>query len=208
MTRLLAACAVIVAVSGAARADGSAPPNRRAPRASAHRLEPYTFSSQRGDEVEAELGHVRVPENRNARHDFLPVATAALEYRRGPVGSMMGWATICASGVSPDRLRELEREAKDAILGAAVSFPFPDACAALPVRPLGREFRSPLRSDVPALFISGSLDGETPPRRAEEVARGFSRGSSLIVPGARHGFDLFYFRPEVKAAMLEFLATR
>jgi fermentation-respiration switch protein FrsA (DUF1100 family) len=58
------------------------------------------------------------------------------------------------------------------------------------------------------LFISGSLDGQTPPRRAEEIARGFSRGSSLIVPGASHGFDLFYFRPEVKTAMLEFLANR
>ncbi len=89
-----------------------------------------------------------------------------------------------------------------------MNFPFPDACEGLNVRPLGPEFRSPVRSNVPVLFISGSLDGEKPPRRAEEIASGFSRGSTLIVPGASHGFDLFYFRPEVKTAMLKFLANR
>jgi pimeloyl-ACP methyl ester carboxylesterase len=141
-------------------------------------------------------------------HDFLPLAAAAFDYRRGPVGSMMAWATICASGVSQDHLRKIQHEAENALLGAAANFPFPEACGAIKVRPLGREFRSPVRSKVPVLFISGSLDGQTPPHRAEEIARGFSRGSSLIVPGASHGFDLFYFRPEVKAAMLEFLTSR
>jgi len=140
-------------------------------------------------------------------HDFTPLAAAALDYRRAPVGSMMPWATICASGVSPARLRELQDEARSAILGAAVNFPFPDACAGVNVRTLGSRFRSPVRSNVPVLFISGSLDGETPPGRTNETAAGFPRGTSLIVPGASHGFDLFYFRPEVRTAILEFLAS-
>jgi len=140
--------------------------------------------------------------------DWMPLAGAALEYRRSAVGPMMAWATICSSGVTPVKLREIEREAKSALLGPAVNFPFPDACAGLGFAPLDSEFRAPVRSAVPVLFVSGSLDGEAPASRTAEIARGFPKATHLVIPGASHGYDLFYFRPEVKAAMLDFLAPR
>ena len=153
MKWLPAACAAFALVSGQTRVGGPEPPTEGSPRESGQTLEPYTFSTQRGEKVDAEVGP-------------LP-------------GS-----------------REQSKTRK------------PVNCRAVNVSPLGRESSSPVRSDVPVLFISGNLDGQTPPRRAEEIARGFSRGSTLIVPGASHGFDLFYLRPEVKTAMLEFLTSR
>jgi pimeloyl-ACP methyl ester carboxylesterase len=72
-------------------------------------------------------------------------------------------------------------------------------------RELGPEFRAPVKSRVRALFISGTLDGRTPVANAEEVLKGFPRGEHLVVEGASHGYDLFYFTPQVKEAMIEFL---
>ena len=38
------------------------------------------------------------------------------------------------------------------------------------------------------LFLSGTLDPNTPPLEAEEVRRGFSRSAHLIVENASHEF--------------------
>src|SRR5262249_912113 len=70
---------------------------------------------------------------------------------------------------------------------------------------LGPEFRSPIRSSVPVLFIAGTLDGRTPVSNADEVRRGFPHGEELVLEGASHGWDLFYFFPRAKEIMLGFL---
>ena len=55
------------------------------------------------------------------------------------------------------------------------------------------------------LLISGTLDGTTPVSNAEEVSRGLPNSTHLIVEGAGHGWELFYFTPEVRTAILAFL---
>ena len=140
-----------------------------------------------------------------SKGDFTPLAQAALSFRQRPVGSIMPWMTICASGASEARYRRIEREAKQSLFGDAVNFPFPQICSSLGKPNLGRAFRAPVHSTVPVLFISGTLDGDTPVEQAEEVLRGFSHGEHLVVDGASHGFDLFYFIPRQKEIMLDFL---
>ena len=140
-----------------------------------------------------------------AKGDFTPLAQAAYGFRRGQVGSMMPWMTICASGASAERQRRVKREAKESLLGDAINFPFPEICSFLGKPQLPQEFRAPVRSDVPVLFVSGTLDGRTPVEQAEEAQKGFSHGEHLVVAGASHGFDLFYFFPQQKEIMLDFL---
>jgi pimeloyl-ACP methyl ester carboxylesterase len=142
------------------------------------------------------------------RGDFRPLGRAAVGFRRGPVGSLMPWAMLCSGGVSPERLRDVERTSAGTLLGGAVNFPFPGVGEALGIRDLGAASRAPVRSRVPVLFISGTLDGESPPADAAEVQGGFPNRSSLVVEGASHGFDLFYFAPGLKDHMAEFLAGR
>ncbi len=137
--------------------------------------------------------------------DFTPLAQETLRFRRGPVPSMMGLPVICASGASPERRSRVRREARETLLGDVINFPFPDVCEALGPMELGPAFRTPVRSRVPALFISGTLDGNTPVRNADEVRKGFPNSHHLIVEGASHGYDLFYFIPEVRQVMREFL---
>ncbi|MBA2502047.1 MAG: alpha/beta fold hydrolase [Pyrinomonadaceae bacterium] len=137
--------------------------------------------------------------------DFTLAAEQIAQLRRRNVGSAMAFMTDCASGASPARLRLIERQAKEALLGDAINFPFPGVCAGLGAHDLGNEFRASLRSKVPVLFISGTLDARTPPSNAEEVRKGFPNSAHLIIEGAVHSDPLFLSSPKIRDVMLEFL---
>jgi pimeloyl-ACP methyl ester carboxylesterase len=111
-----------------------------------------------------------------------------------------------SAGVSPQRRQRIEREQATSLLGQAIDFPFPQICAAWGVPDLGPEFRSPVRSEVPALFISGTLDTRTPMSDATEVRRHFSRGVQVTIVGAGHGDDLILSAPEIRQTILRFLS--
>lgn len=102
-------------------------------------------------------------------------------------------------------MRTISREAPQAAFGNAINFPFPEACVALPKIDLGKAFRTTVKSSVPVLFISGTLDGRTPLRNAEEIKKGFPNGRHLIIEGAGHGYDLFYFFPRSQEILQGFL---
>ena len=70
---------------------------------------------------------------------------------------------------------------------------------------MGDAFRSPLRSDVPVLFISGTLDARTPVSNAEEYRTGFTNSTHMIIEGAVHSDPLFLSSPKIKDGMMEFL---
>ncbi len=60
------------------------------------------------------------------------------------------------------------------------------ACEAWVQGRVPSDFHSPVRSDRPALLISGALDPVTPPRFGEEVAKGLSSSLHVIVPNNGH----------------------
>jgi pimeloyl-ACP methyl ester carboxylesterase len=140
-----------------------------------------------------------------SRGDFRPLARVGLDYRTQPIGSLMPWMVTCASGASEERYRRIRREAKQTLLGDAVDCLSSGLGEALGNPDLGPAYRAPIRSEVPVLFISGTLDGRTPVSNAEEVRRGFPNSEHLIVEGASHGYDLFFFTPKVQEVMREFL---
>ena len=139
------------------------------------------------------------------RGDFFGPALRSVSRRSGGVPSAMLMAMDCASGASPARRRRIAEEARTALLGDAMNFPFPEICRAVDVEDLGEEFRRPVRSAVPALVISGTLDGRTPPANAEQVLEGLPNGIHILVDGAGHGDALFEGSPEILAAMRAFL---
>ncbi len=47
-------------------------------------------------------------------------------------------------------------------------------------------YRAPVRSDVPALVLTGALDHVTPPRYGEGAARSFANARHLVLPGRGH----------------------
>jgi hypothetical protein len=78
-------------------------------------------------------------------------------------------------------------------------------CASWPGEDLGDGFRTPLVSNVPVLFISGTLDIKTPPSNAEEMRKGLPNSHHLIIDGASHDDDLFLSTPVIRRTMLAFL---
>lgn len=139
--------------------------------------------------------------------DYDLLATMVLSVRE-QLGEFraMPLATDAASGYSPHRRAMAKAEANDSLFGDALNFPFPMIGDGLGLVDLGEAFRAPLQSDVPALFVSGTLDGRTPPANAEALLPGFSHAVHLRVRGASHDDELWLGNPEIAAHVAGFLA--
>jgi pimeloyl-ACP methyl ester carboxylesterase len=101
-------------------------------------------------------------------------------------GSAMSLATDCAAGWSAARLALVRREARTALMSNVNLQWSPDICGLTGSAKLGSNFRSRIRSRLPTLFLSGSLDPNAPSSQAEAVRRGFPNGVHLIVENAAH----------------------
>jgi len=100
--------------------------------------------------------------------------------------SLMTAVMDASSGTTKARIAKIEDEAKTALLGNMVNFPFPGIDDAVGSPDLGDKFRSPINTNVPTLFISGTLDNNTPPFQADEVRRTFRQSTHVIVENAGH----------------------
>jgi pimeloyl-ACP methyl ester carboxylesterase len=141
-----------------------------------------------------------------SRGDFTWLAQGVLALSRQPFGRAMSFQMDCASGVSEGRLARVQREAGGTLLGNVADFPLQDACDAWVTHDLGPGFRGPLESSVPALFISGTIDGRTPVSNAEEIRAGFPNGIPIVVENAGHGDrEMLMAAPEVREAIGAFL---
>lgn len=142
---------------------------------------------------------------RAAKGDFTNPAEVWLNQSRSEIGSAMSYMMDCASGQTAARREQIAREAKGTLLEDIFNLPFPDVCQEWNAPDLGDDFRAALRSDVPVLFISGTLDARTPVSNAEEYRKGFLNSTHMIIEGAVHSDPLFLSSPEIKEGMMEFL---
>jgi pimeloyl-ACP methyl ester carboxylesterase len=142
---------------------------------------------------------------RASKGDFTNPAQVWLSQSRDEIGSAMSYMMDCASGQTAARRERIAREAKGTLLEDIFNFPFPDVCTEWNAPDLGDEFRAPLKSDIPVLFISGTLDARTPISNAEEYRKGFSNSTHMIIEGAVHSDPLFLSSPKIKEGMMEFL---
>jgi pimeloyl-ACP methyl ester carboxylesterase len=142
---------------------------------------------------------------RASKGDFTNPAQVWLSQSRDEIGAAMSYMMDCASGRTAARRERIAREAKGTLLEDLFNFPFPDICTEWNAPDLGDEFRSPVKSDIPVLFISGTLDARTPISNAEEYRKGFSNSTHMIIEGAVHSDPLFLSSPKIKEGMMEFL---
>ncbi len=105
-----------------------------------------------------------------------------------------------ASGATANRYQRIkEEEAKSFFKNTVnpqreVNWSTPD---------LGDTFRAPLISNIRTLFMSGTLDFNTPPYQAEEVRWGFSNSSHIIVNNAGH--EQILTHPDASKTIIRFL---
>ena len=108
-----------------------------------------------------------------------------------------------ASGVTADRKKQIEKEAKTSILADAMNFPSFEIPGLTDGMDLGDAFRGPVRTDVPTLFVSGDLDNNTQPFQAEEIRKTFKTSTHIIIGNAGH--ESTFVVPQVQQAMADFL---
>jgi pimeloyl-ACP methyl ester carboxylesterase len=140
-----------------------------------------------------------------SRGDFTPLARFALAYRRAPLGSAMSWMMDCASGASDERYAQFEREEQEFPLGGLSDFPYPWVRDAWDCPDLGADFRKPIRSSVPVLFVSGALDGRTPASNVDEVRPGFPNSQHVLIENTAHGDHLLLSSPATGERMVDFM---
>jgi pimeloyl-ACP methyl ester carboxylesterase len=136
--------------------------------------------------------------------DFTELGKISAAWRTARMPNATIFAQRCASAGSRERELRIARERASAALGDAADFAEESVCRAWGVSSLPDGFRDAVRSAVPALFVSGTLDGDAPETNAAEVVRGFPNGVRLQVEGAAHallGFD----DDRTREAVLRFL---
>ncbi|HEX9755485.1 MAG TPA: alpha/beta fold hydrolase [Gemmatimonadales bacterium] len=118
--------------------------------------------------------------------------------------SLMGVAMDCASGASAERHAQVLREAARSYFGNAMNPITGEVCRTTGAADLGEDYRARFWSPVPTLFVSGTLDAQTPPHQAEEVRWGFPNGRHLVVEHSGHESTLD--RPAVRELVVRFLS--
>jgi pimeloyl-ACP methyl ester carboxylesterase len=124
----------------------------------------------------------------------------------GTVG-LMARAVNCAADRPQTRWRLIAQDAVAAPFGAPVDNEFltDDFCAAVGYRTAPVEFGNPVRSPVPALLLTGTLDATNPVENARDVAAGLNNAVLLdILNTAHEGLPV----PAVQDVIVEFLRGR
>ena len=118
--------------------------------------------------------------------------------------TLMGLTTDCAAATPPQRAAEADAEARASFFADVSRLDVqPEIChEALGKFALGPEYFAPLSSDVPTLFLSGTLDSNTPPLKAERMRWGFSHSTMIVV---ENGFHETLPAPDVQSLVAEFL---
>ena len=126
-----------------------------------------------------------------ARDDFAPLASQYLMVERSyaqTVATGMHNSVVCTEDVPLFGRYPIDRARLAATyLGTRQLDGLEAVCRVWPRGKVDEDLRAPLRSEVPALLLSGSDDPATPPAYASEAARGFTQRLELVLEGFGHG---------------------
>lgn len=101
----------------------------------------------------------------------------------GQMARGMQLSVICAEDA--DRYQPDGNDAST-VMGTDLARLFFSPCAAWPKGARPATFNAPLKSDVPALLMSGELDPVTPPSYGDDVLKGLSKGRHFVLRGQGH----------------------
>jgi pimeloyl-ACP methyl ester carboxylesterase len=96
------------------------------------------------------------------------------------------FSITCSEDVAFIREQDIAPETQGTVLGDYRVRQQQAACKEWPTRALPKDYRAPVLSAVPTLFVSGEADGGTPLWYADRVAAGFSNHLRVIVKGQGH----------------------
>ena len=96
------------------------------------------------------------------------------------------FSITCNEDIAFVREEDIARETRETFLGDYRVRQQQAACRAWPKLTLPNDYRSPVRSSAPTLFVSGDSDGGSPLWFTEHVAPGFSNRVEIVLHGRGH----------------------
>ncbi len=99
------------------------------------------------------------------------------------------FSVFCSEDLAGRSPAEVERHGEGTLFGPYLIRAYLEGCVEWSVAPAPEGFRTPVRSDVPVLLLSGGIDPVTPPAYGARVAEHLSRSIHVVFPRGGHGFD-------------------
>ncbi len=99
------------------------------------------------------------------------------------MGSGMQYSVICSEDAD---LLTARPEDAQTILGTRMVEALKAVCSVWPKGTRPADFHAPLKTDKPVLLLAGQYDPVTPPRYADEVAKGLPNARVLVLKGQAH----------------------
>lgn len=121
-------------------------------------------------------------------------------YKRFLAIPAMNFSMDIASGGNRERISKVREQEEESLFGKINNFPYLDLHGVWPVKDLGEDFRAPLDTNVPVLFLTGDLDINTPTYQAAKIAEQLPNSTHLEVKNAGHE-QIMYFWDSMKAMM-------
>lgn len=121
--------------------------------------------------------------------DVAPFVEGVLENARGAdAGLSFGvfFSITCSDDVAFMRDEDIVRESQETVLGDYRARQQQAACRHWPKALHPANYRAPIRSTVPTLFVSGDLDGASPLWMTKHAAPGFSNRLEVVLVGKGH----------------------
>ena len=140
--------------------------------------------------------------------DYRAAAEAVLRQRRGFSGDIalgMFLSVTCTEDIPRITDAAISEATRDTFLGEYRVRQQMTACRNWVAGTAPEQAGQPLRSDVPALLISGEVDPVTPPRNGDEVARTLPNARHVVIPG--HGHTMSIGEPCIATALKQFIQT-
>jgi pimeloyl-ACP methyl ester carboxylesterase len=131
--------------------------------------------------------------------DFNPLLAQNLELADDIAENLsvgMHLSVICAEDVPRITPADLAA-ANESFFGRSLVDDFLRACASWPRGKVPEDYYTPLKSDVPALLLSGGIDPATPPRHGEAVVKTLANGRHFVAPHLGHGVSLHGCAPRL-----------
>ena len=134
-----------------------------------------------------------------ASGDFNPLLAQNLELADDIAENLsvgMHLSVVCAEDIPRITPADLEQAAQS-FFGRTLIDDFLRACASWPRGKVPADYYAPVRSEVPALILSGGIDPATPPRHGQEVAATLANARHLVAPHLGHGVSLHGCAPRL-----------
>ena len=134
-----------------------------------------------------------------ASGDFNPLLAQNLEFADDVSENLsigMHLSVICAEDIPRITSQDLAK-LSETFFGRTLVDDFVRACALWPRGVVPEDFYAPVKSDVPALILSGGIDPATPPRHGQSVASHLPNARHFVAPHIGHGVSLHGCAPRL-----------